>query len=97
LKIGASDFRKLISGLGSDDFGDEGIDPATFMSNCCAANVSFGWLLQVSSVVGSSTARMCVLAPLHVQVLLFQSIFADNSAVVSNLDKRAEKKMSDFN
>ena len=48
-KVASVDFKKLIDGLGSDGLvqAETGIDPATFMSNCCAANVSFGWLLQV--------------------------------------------------
>jgi len=49
LKACASDFKTLIDGLDSSGLvqAEPGIEPATFMANCCAANVSFGWLLQV--------------------------------------------------
>ena len=49
LKVSAADFRKLIAELDSSALvsAEAGVEPATFMTNCCAANLSFGWLLQV--------------------------------------------------
>jgi hypothetical protein len=49
LKVSAADFKTIIAGLDSSAPvpTETGVDPAMFMTNCCAANVSFGWLLQV--------------------------------------------------
>lgn len=50
LEQNQSDFKKL---LGSQDVQIQGsrdnkpVDPDAFLANCCAANVSFGWLLQI--------------------------------------------------
>jgi hypothetical protein len=48
-KLCSADFKTLISALDSHAVaqGEARIEPATFMSNCCSAHVSFGWLLEM--------------------------------------------------